>query len=343
MSTKSQTQQKSSHEIASEPRLFQTADMPVTLVGNEGEWFNIACDGDSVIVNPRQPLPRRCTIRPAALFQEDRGFPDVNTVMGRLVFAGGATEPQRYRPFTRDHHRTLKELFLPVETMPEDDWPVSATRWRNWAKIAGRLCDAAGVSWSGLRSEEVDKLVRFVPWREPLEGCMLHALAQWTQKAGQCVIEIGSFRGRSISMLALALRAAGSDALILSVDPHSREPHNQAHVRTALAQLDEERRLVQFRCGSDQAARIIGRKTASLIFIDGDHSYQQVEADFANYRDLLAPGGCMVFHDYGYGNHTGLPEADPDVRPAIDQHVMTAKDFRPLLLAHTQFAFQKTP
>ena len=49
----------------------------------------------------------------------------------------------------------------------------------------------------------------------------------------------------------------------------------------------------------------------------------------------------MVFHDYGYGNHNGLPEADPDVRRAIDDHVMSADGFRPLLLAHTQFAFMK--
>jgi hypothetical protein len=55
----------------------------------------------------------------------------------------------------------------------------------------------------------------------------------------------------------------------------------------------------------------------------------------------LAPGGCIAFHDYGYGNHTGGFEADPEVRHAVDARVMTADGFKPVLLAHTQFAFQK--
>jgi hypothetical protein len=73
----------------------------------------------------------------------------------------------------------------------------------------------------------------------------------------------------------------------------------------------------------------------------GDHSYPQVVADFANYRDLVAPGGCIVFHDYGYGAHNGRPDVVPDVRRAIDEHVLPAGGFRPLLLAHTLFALVK--
>ncbi len=34
-----------------------------------------------------------------------------------------------------------------------------------------------------------------------------------------------------------------------------------------------------------------------FIFIDGDHSYEGVAADFINYRPLLSPGGCIAFHD----------------------------------------------
>ena len=60
-----------------------------------------------------------------------------------------------------------------------------------------------------------------------------------------------------------------------------------------------------------------------------------------NYRDLLAPGGCMLFHDCGFGAHNGLPDTHPGVRKVIDECVMTAPEFRPLLLAHTQFAFLK--
>ncbi len=34
-----------------------------------------------------------------------------------------------------------------------------------------------------------------------------------------------------------------------------------------------------------------------FIFIDGDHGYQAVKTDWENYRQMLAPGGVVVFHD----------------------------------------------
>lgn len=37
--------------------------------------------------------------------------------------------------------------------------------------------------------------------------------------------------------------------------------------------------------------------TYDFIFIDGDHSYYGVYADFINYRPLLSTGGCIAFHD----------------------------------------------
>ena len=80
-----------------------------------------------------------------------------------------------------------------------------------------------------------------------------------------------------------------------------------------------------------------------MIYVDGDHAYHQGVSDFTHYRDLLAPGGCMVFHDYGCGNHNGLPEAHPDVRRAVDEYVMPSAGFKLLLLAHTLMAFEKLP
>ena len=324
------------------PLAFSLADVPVAMIGQAGAWFSIEKDGDGVIVKPRQPIPCRCTIRVAALFQQDRGFPDLNTVMGRLNFARGATDAQRFRPFTLDPQRHLRELFLPVETTPEEDWPVSVSRWRNCQEIAKRLLVAADVPWLGLSADEIETLVTNIVWPEPLEGCLLHALAQWTHERGHCVVEIGSFRGRSISMLALALRGVKSPATIVSIDPHTDQPTNSEHVRLAMSQLGEVRRLVQFHGESDEVWKLLRPGCASLVFVDGEHSYDQVVADFEHYKNILASGGCMVFHDYGYGNHNGREESDPEVRPAIDKHVMTAKGFKPLLLAHTQFAFLKT-
>lgn len=45
------------------------------------------------------------------------------------------------------------------------------------------------------------------------------------------------------------------------------------------------------------------RKTANifdLLFIDGDHSYEGVKADWEAYKCFLKPGSVVVFHDYGW-------------------------------------------
>jgi len=311
------------------------------LVGQAAGWFRLEPTDTAIVVAPQQTLPQRCTIRPAAFFDHPRGFVEANVIMGRLVFARGATQPQSYRPFTHDPNRNLRELFFPIETMPADDWPASPLRWTNYQSVAKRLLAAVNVPWAALPPRDLDELVAHVPWHEPLEGCVLHALAQWTHTRGRCVIEIGSFRGRSLAMIALALGGVGSDSLLISIDPHLAYPLNAEHVRLTLRQIGQDARLVQFPCASDRAHSLLRRETASLIFIDGDHGYEQVIADFRNYLDLLAPGGCLLFHDYGFGNHNAQPDTDPGVRRAVDEHVFGRPDLRPLLLAHTLMAFVK--
>ena len=320
------------------------SEFSVAVLG-EAEWLDWSREDDAVVLSPNGPMPKRCTIRPVALFQQERGFPDVNTVMGRLVFPRGATTAIHYRPFSQDRGRRLRELFLPVEPMPEDDWLTPAT-WRNCVTVARRLCKAAGIPWGGLSGIEIDTLVRFVfandPLApEPIEACILHALTQWCHERGKIIIEIGSYRGATISTLALALGGVGSDCPLISIDPHMDDPHNAQHVRLALRQIGEENRLIQIPYRSDEACKVLRPKSASLVFIDGEHSYEQVVRDFQNYRDLLVPGGLMLFHDYGYGNHNGLPEAHSGVRQAVDEHVMTDDAFEPLLLAHSLMAFVK--
>lgn len=329
-------------EDAPSPRRFFLLDnVPVTLIGEPRDWFTVERAGQTVIIRPTEPLSDRCTIRPAALFLQDSGLLDVNTVMGRLLFVPGTGQEQRYTPFTRDPHRQLRELFLMVERTPDDDALVSHARWLSYEGIARRLLNLAEVPWDGLQERDIKDLLRLEPWLQPLEGCVLHALAQSVHALGKCVLEIGSLRGQSTSMLAMALRGVGSDSTLISIDPHTEEPHNHAQVRLTLEQIGEQQRLVQFACSSNDAWPVLRPGVASLVFVDGDHSYQQVAADFANYCHLVAPGGCILFHDYGYGAHNGRPDVVPDVRPAIDEHVLPTRGFRPLLLAHTLLALRK--
>jgi cephalosporin hydroxylase len=50
--------------------------------------------------------------------------------------------------------------------------------------------------------------------------------------------------------------------------------------------------------GTLAAAReALGGRPVDLLFIDGDHTYEGVRADFEMYSPLVRPGGLIVFHD----------------------------------------------
>jgi predicted O-methyltransferase YrrM len=330
-------------QTRSHAKIVQTAKLknaPVYLVGPRSGDFAVEAAGDRLEIRPKQPLACRHTIRPVAIFENSRGYPNLNSIMGRMVFPNGSSEPLPYRPFTRDPKRSLKALFLPIETMPDDDWNTSSVRWQNCEALAEHLVESAGMTWNGLTDKDVQALVDFVDWADPYEGCLLHAMVQWTHECGCSVIEVGSYRGRSASTISLALAGVASESPLISVDPHIDQPFNRQHMHVALRQIGQEERLVQIIRGSDDAARLLRDGCASFIFIDGDHSYEQVVRDFQNYRGLLAPGGIIAFHDYGYGDHNGHEDHCPGVRRAVDEFVLSDLSFKPLLLVDTLFAFK---
>lgn len=41
----------------------------------------------------------------------------------------------------------------------------------------------------------------------------------------------------------------------------------------------------------------LGDNKLDFLFIDGDHSYEGVKADFEDYRGFVRPGGLIAFHD----------------------------------------------
>lgn len=42
---------------------------------------------------------------------------------------------------------------------------------------------------------------------------------------------------------------------------------------------------------------VLGERPIDHLFIDGDHDYSSVRADFLNYAPLVRPGGIIAFHD----------------------------------------------
>lgn len=47
----------------------------------------------------------------------------------------------------------------------------------------------------------------------------------------------------------------------------------------------------------EDVVRALGDEKLDLLFIDGDHSYEGVKADYRDYRALVRRGGLIAFHD----------------------------------------------
>ena len=112
----------------------------------------------------------------------------------------------------------------------------------------------------------------------------------------EAVCEIGAAGGGTTFLLAAA---AAPDALIVSLDLAFTESRKAALKQFALA----GQRLVCLKEDSHKPEAVsavrnclAGRKF-DVLYLDGDHSYEGVKADFELFSPLVRAGGLVVFHD----------------------------------------------
>jgi predicted O-methyltransferase YrrM len=144
----------------------------------------------------------------------------------------------------------------------------------------------------------------------------LNWLASHAEKC-QVIVEFGCFLGRST-------RALGDNCpgIIYAVDPWDGKYYNIDgsvagwintnvfdYFRANLADLIKKNKVIPVKQFS-QLFR--GPVNADLVFIDGDHRYEEVKKDIYNALTMLTSGGIIAGHDY---NHEGWP----GVKPAVDE------------------------
>lgn len=145
-------------------------------------------------------------------------------------------------------------------------------------------------------------------WLTDAQAARLHARARLVPP-GDTIVEIGSFRGRSAIVLALA---AGPGAHVVCIDPHAgsdRGPQEYAadadlgRADTAAFRANLERagvadRVRHVRAFSDaaEAHAAVGDGVA-LLYVDGAHRYGPARGDLRDWGARVAPGGRMLVHD----------------------------------------------
>ncbi|MDH4452069.1 MAG: class I SAM-dependent methyltransferase [Verrucomicrobiota bacterium] len=110
----------------------------------------------------------------------------------------------------------------------------------------------------------------------------------------KAAVEIGTFMGLTAAEMARSLPA---DATLYCVDPYpgGGEPLLQIALRQiARAGAASKVRMVR----ADSAGAVANLPAqVDFFFVDGDHSYEGLSADWKIVRQLLKPGGIAAFHD----------------------------------------------
>lgn len=127
-----------------------------------------------------------------------------------------------------------------------------------------------------------------------IEEEILPMLAFVAESQPRTVVEIGTQSGGTTFLLGALLPTV---ELVVGIDLFvMNRARLHAFARPTLA--------VQLLNGNSASPTVIrrlesvlGERRIDLLFIDGDHAFAGVAADFRHYRHLVRPGGLIAFHD----------------------------------------------
>lgn len=191
-------------------------------------------------------------------------------------------------------------------------------------------------------------------WMSSDQARRLYAAAERTT-AGEQIVEIGSFRGRSTIVLA---SAAPDGVAVVAIDPHAgndrgpqeiegfadaaADDHEVFNANLAAAGVSE--RVRHIRAFSDAAHGEVTGELA-VLYVDGAHRYAPALADIRDWGARVKPDGTLLIHDsfssvgvtlaigralvfgsrFRYvGRARSLAEYRADLEPGVTARVMNA-------------------
>lgn len=185
-------------------------------------------------------------------------------------------------------------------------------------------------------------LTRIVSASDLIPGWMSREELVWLAEraaSSVCIIEIGSWKGRSTKAL-----AGATSGVVYAIDHWMGQSTNNIHggrgatnieldVKGSEAvyaefcsNLKEEialSKVVVIRASSMDAAQVFKSlskdKKADMVFIDADHDYDRVKDDIRGYQPLLSSGALLCGHDYGNPSWPGVKQAVQELLPGYQR------------------------
>lgn len=136
--------------------------------------------------------------------------------------------------------------------------------------------------------------------------------------ADQAIVEVGSFRGKSTCYLASGAKD-GHGAHVYAVDAWDTpgnvtgrfgfaEPSTRETFDAQVASMRLKSRITALQGFSTDVAQAWTGPKVGLLFIDGDHAAQSVQADLHAWEPHLAVHSLVVFDDYDTPKNPGVAE-----------------------------------
>lgn len=142
-------------------------------------------------------------------------------------------------------------------------------------------------------NEIVDHALTVEGWMTRRELEFLGLLAAAPTAEGE-VLEIGSYRGRSTTVLARCAALAGKERIV-AVDhllqPAAHEEFCASVRRAGVEHLIEFHRMMSWELGRTW------QRPLRLLWIDGNHTYAATKRDFGTFAPFLANGAIVAIHD----------------------------------------------
>jgi len=141
---------------------------------------------------------------------------------------------------------------------------------------------------------------------------------------GAKIVEVGTWKGRSVAYLGVEIINSGKNIKVDAVDTWSSLPSESYHktdiyVKTDtlyqlfLANISPVSRVVNpIRMTSIDAAKMYEDNSIDVVFLDACHLYECVREDIIAWLPKVKVGGYLAGHDYSWSD---------DVKRAVDELV----------------------
>jgi two-component SAPR family response regulator len=145
--------------------------------------------------------------------------------------------------------------------------------------------------------------------------------------SGSKIVEVGSWKGKSIAYLGVEIINSGKDIKVDAVDTWKGSDEHRAdhYVLTDtlyqlflsnIASVDPKWQIVKpVRSRSVDAAKAYADESLDVVFIDACHLYECVKEDIAAWLPKVKKGGYLAGHDYSWSPDHVKRAVDDSVSP----------------------------